>query len=697
VVFNPAGTLVAVTGGESGDVSIFSVGAGGALTQVGTAVGANGAADTAFSPDGSLLAVAEGNGSDSNAGAVGLFSVSPGGALTEVPNSPFAAGTGSESVAFNPTGTLVAASNEGGDGNPASDSTVSVYSISGSGSTAALSQVTDSPFQTGYAPWDVQFSPDGSLLVTADSLQGGGAVSVFSVGSGGALSQVSGSPFPSVSDTQIVTFSPSGDLLAAAGLNSQSVGVFGVGSDGTLTSVAGSPYTVNGTESEYPNDLAFSPDGEFLDVSSELETSNHVDSEVTAVFRVAPPTATIGFPASGGVYSLGQSVSTGFSCASSAFGPTISSCVDSGGASSPAGSLNTSSLGRHTYTVTATSADGQSGTAQLSYTVAEPPTAAITVASPGGVYGLGQKVATVFACKDGTDGTGIASCKDSNGAASGSGDLDTANAGLQTYTVKATSRDGLTGTAKFSYTVVPPPVSTRAATIAGTGKLHATLTCTTLPTSWLNSPTSFSYGWDRNGAPIAGATESTYTVQKADEGTTVTCVGMAHNRGGTGASAASHGIKIAVPVASGCPAATGTASGDKIGPLRLGMTKTQARHAEPHSKVTAHKSDELFCLTPSGIVVGFASASGRVIWITTANARYAIRGVSAGETIKLAAKRAKLGKSIAAGGHDWYVLADGPAVAIVEASKGIVTQIGIADKTLARTVAARKKLLASVA
>jgi hypothetical protein len=57
----------------------------------------------------------------------------------------------------------------------------------------------------------------------------------------------------------------------------------------------------------------------------------------------------------------------------------------------------------------------------------------------------------------------------------------------------------------------------------------------------------------------------------------------------------------------------------------------------------------------------------------------------------------KLGKPIAAGGQDWYVLADGRAVAIIEASKGIVTEIGIADKTLARTVAARKKLLASVA
>jgi WD40 repeat protein len=706
VAFNPAGTLLAVAGGSSGSVVIFSVAPDGTLTQVSEpSIDWNGAANAVFSPDGTLLAVAEGGGGIGTQGYMGLFTVAPDGTLAQVNGSPFQAGKGTESVAFNPSGTLVAASNEGDD--VADQSTVSVYSIA---SGNAVSEVQGSPFATGYGPYDVAFSPDGSLLVTADALQGGGAVSVFSVGSGGALSQVTGSPFPSVPDTEIVTFSANGGLLAATGLNAQSVGVFGVGSDGTLTSVAGSPFKVNSSEPEYPNAVAFSPNGEFLDVSAELDPSQGPQNQATAVFRVAPPAAAIGFPATGGVYSVGQSVPTGFSCASSSYGPAISSCIDSNGASSPAGSLNTSGLGKHTYTVTATSADGQGGIAQLSYTVANPPTAAITVSSSGGVYGLGQKVATVFACTEGTDGTGIASCKDSNGASSGAGDLKTTNAGPQTYTVKATSRDGLTGTATFSYTVVAPPVSTNAATLVGVGKLHATLTCTTNPGSWLNGPTSFSYGWDRDGTPIADATESTYTVQKADEGTTVTCVAIGHNRSGPGVSAASHGIKISVQAASGCPAATGTASGEKIGLLSLGMTRAQARRAEPHSDITTHKSDELFCLTPSGIEVGFATPSllsalpsrkraqytGRVIWITTANARYAIRGIRAGESVKAAAKRVKLGKPIAAGGHDWYVLSDGRVAAIVEASKGIVTEVGIANTTLTRTGAARKKLVGSV-
>jgi 6-phosphogluconolactonase (cycloisomerase 2 family) len=534
MAFNPAGTLLAVTGGESGDVSIYSVASDGTLTELGSPVGANGAARVVFSPNGKLLAVAEGNGTVSNPGAVGLFSVGSNGTLSEVSGSPFAAGTGTESVAFNPSGTLLAASNEGGD--VPSASTVSLYSI---GTDDSVSQVTGSPFATGYAPYDVAFSPNGRLLVTADSKQGQGAVSVFSVGSGGALSKVTGSPFASAADTSIVAFSPSGNMLAAIGPNDAApMSVFRVSSAGALSPVAGSPFTISNKPPAYPSDVAFSRDGQFLDVSAGLYQAG----DVTAVFQVVPPA----------------------------------------------------------------------------------------------------------------------------------------------------------------------PVSMSAPTIAGVAKVDAKLTCE--PGSWLNNPTSFASTWDRDGTPIAGATESTYTAHSADEGSTLTCLVVAKNLGGSAVSAASHGVTIPVPRVSGCPAATGRASATKLGPLSLGMTKAQAHRAEPHSRIEAHKTNELFCLTPAGLRAGFAPGSllstlttperrqytGRVVWITTANARYAIRGVRVGESVKSAAKSLKLGKLIAVSGHHWYVVPDGPATAILQASRGVVTEVGIAAKPLTRTGAALKKLLASV-
>jgi hypothetical protein len=83
-----------------------------------------------------------------------------------------------------------------------------------------------------------------------------------------------------------------------------------------------------------------------------------------------PPSAMITSPANNQIYGLGQSVATAFSCADDSNGPGIQSCTDSGGASSPAGQLDTSKAGTFTYKVTATSNDRQTGTAKITYTVA---------------------------------------------------------------------------------------------------------------------------------------------------------------------------------------------------------------------------------------------------------------------------------------------------------------------------------------
>ncbi len=74
------------------------------------------------------------------------------------------------------------------------------------------------------------------------------------------------------------------------------------------------------------------------------------------------------------------------------------------------------------------------------------------------------------------------------------------------------------------------PVNTAAPTLTGTPALGQTLTCS--QGTWSNSPTSFSYAWLRNGAPIAGQTAGTYVVQVADEGHTISCQVTAGNGGG---------------------------------------------------------------------------------------------------------------------------------------------------------------------
>jgi hypothetical protein len=107
------------------------------------------------------------------------------------------------------------------------------------------------------------------------------------------------------------------------------------------------------------------------------------------------------------------------------------------------------------------------------------------------------------------------------------------------------------------------PISTSPPTISGSAQQGQTVTCS--KGSWTNSPTSYTYSWQRNVATPIGTGANTYTLTAADVNQAITCTVVAHNSSGSSAPALSVPIvPLAlpvglVPVATSLPAISGKA------------------------------------------------------------------------------------------------------------------------------------------
>jgi hypothetical protein len=177
---------------------------------------------------------------------------------------------------------------------------------------------------------------------------------------------------------------------------------------------------------------------------------------VTLTYTVASaPTTSITTPANGATYQQSRTVASNFSCTDGANGSGISSCTDQNGHNTGT-AIDTSTTGSHTFTVTTTSSDGLSSSSTVTYTVAAAPAIWLPQPQNGAVYTLGQSVNSYFLCADGTGGPGLASCVDQNGRVAGA-PIDTSTLGTHTFSVTATSKDGLTASVSAGYRVVAPP------------------------------------------------------------------------------------------------------------------------------------------------------------------------------------------------------------------------------------------------
>ena len=306
----------------------------------------------------------------------------------------------------------------------------------------------------GAAP-ATSFTVDSDSQITASAPAGTGTVDVTVISLGGTSATSSSDEYTyEEPPTAQITAPESGETY---NLNQNVPAVFSC-SDGT-----GGPGIESCTDSNGASSGSGTLDTTTPGPHAYTVTATSQDGQTgtaTINYTVAgPPTAQILSPEDGETYNLNQAAPTTFICTEDTNGPGIQSCTDSGGATDDAGELDTSTPGPHTYTVTATSQDGQTNTATISYTVAGPPTAQITTPETGQTYNLNQNVPTAFSCTEDPNGPGIQTCTDSDGATDGTGTLDTSTPGPNTYTVTATSQDGQTNTATISYTVAGPPTA----------------------------------------------------------------------------------------------------------------------------------------------------------------------------------------------------------------------------------------------
>ena len=237
------GHFLFVANQGSDTVSVFSIGANAALTQVGafavvTSVPGAPAAtpsSVAVTPSGSFVFVA-------NAGqnTVSVFAVDAGtGALTAVAGSPFAAGTAPAAVTVTPNGSYLYVANQGS--NNISAFTICGSAVSGCATMAPGSLTSETVASAGLAPMSLAVDPAGNFLYATD--RDSNQLSGYRITpSTGVLTALSSGAVSTGTAPVFVAIHPAGNYLYVANSGSDSISGFHlVTQSGVLGPLASAP------------------------------------------------------------------------------------------------------------------------------------------------------------------------------------------------------------------------------------------------------------------------------------------------------------------------------------------------------------------------------------------------------------------------------------------------------------------------
>lgn len=286
IVVRPDGHTLYIAHVASNSVAALTIKSDGSLTPLRiAATSVTNPRGLAVTPDGRFLYV--GHGDHTSIGAITAFAINDDGTLTSI-GSPIKAGGFCGALAITPDGHNLYLTCSDDDG-------IYGYAI---GSDGALTPLPHSPYAVSDYPEAIATSPDGRFVSIASvglgtQPPGPGAVSNFSIGSDGALTPVPNSSHPFEGSTGI-TILPNGRFVyASGGVPQGKLDASGIDASGTLQPLPGSPFPTGGqgpgfsSASVLPNQgpvagfttsLNTGPDGRSVtfDASASTDTDGHV-------------------------------------------------------------------------------------------------------------------------------------------------------------------------------------------------------------------------------------------------------------------------------------------------------------------------------------------------------------------------------------------------------------------------------------